>query len=171
MNFLKRQLEQSTSLKALIHKYQGLSKREQRLLNLMAVILIVYLLYILLWAPVKQAEQDAQTKLDNSYKTYQLLAKNAGLIASTQAASSTSLKDRSAEELQRLITPILRKEKIVAQRLNLEGDSRLQIWVEKTPYADIAIFMAQLAKEQVTIETLQFISRDVGMVDMRITLD
>ncbi len=65
----------------------------------------------------------------------------------------------------------MRQHKLIAQRLNLEGESRLQVWVENTPYAEITKLLEALAENSVTIYSVQFVSRDIGMVDMRLTLD
>ncbi|TBR44259.1 hypothetical protein CBF23_002745 [Marinomonas agarivorans] len=167
---VREQVKNSTELQKLQQKYQALSQRERLLLWLMAGLLIVYVLYGFIWSPLKQSEMAAQQQLDNAHKTYQLLAQNAQLIASTQQNNGT-LQDRSAQELQSFMTGLMRQHKVVAQRFNLEGDSRLQIWVENTSYATIAKLFSAMAQNKVAIYNLQLISRQAGMVDMRLTLD
>lgn len=170
-NTVKAQVEKSTSLQKLQKKYHSLSPRERVLLWFMIAVLSLYLLYSGVWSPLKTAEISAQKQLNAAHQTYLLLAQNAELIATTQGNQSGSLQDRSAQELQSFMTNIMRQQKIVAQRFNLEGNSRLQVWVENTSYASIAKLLAAMAKDKVIVHNLQLISREAGMVDMRLTID
>lgn len=171
MRLLHSRFSENPTTKQVVSKYQSLSKREQILLCAMSLLLVTYAFYAIVWQPIKTAEQTAKTRLDAAYQTHQLLIENAELIASTQGKQGDSLEDRSAQELQSLVTRTMRQHKLIAQRLNLEGDSRLQVWVENTAYADITKLLEVLAKNNVTIYSVQFVSRDIGMVDMRLTLD
>ena len=179
MNFLTAQIRSkvhaqihdSAMLQQGISKFKALSKREQILLSVLSISFVVYLFFTLIWQPIKVAEENAEKRLKDNYLTYNLLVNNAESIAMTQGNQAGGLRDRTAEELQTLAISTMRRQKIVAQRLNLDGDSRLQVWVENTPYATIAKLLTVLEKNKVTIYNVQFVSRDVGMVDMRLTLD
>lgn len=171
MRLLHSHLQQNPTSKKIVKRYQKLSKREQILLWGLLILGVAYGFHTLVWQPIKSSEKAAQVRLDNSYKTHKLLLDNAELIASTQSNQSSLFQDRSAQQLQSLTTRIMRRNKLVAQRLNLEGDSRLQVWIENTAYADVAKFLEELGKNKVAIYSVQFVSRDVGMVDMRLTLD
>lgn len=171
MAWLETQIRNSSLLYPLIQKYQALSKREQKLVAFMLVFVSLYLVYAALWLPLHEQKEAAQRQVDANLKTYYLLVENAELLSANQGQSGVVLEDRSGQALQALVSRTMRKQKLVAQRMNLDGDSRLQVWVENTAYADINQWLAVLAKNKVAIYSVQFASRKLGMVDMRLTLD
>ena len=171
MAWLEAQIRSSSLLLPLLQKYQALSKREQKLVACLAFVLFIYLLYSLLWVPIHQQKEVAQKRVDANLKSYYLLVENAPLLTKSLGDSGVKLEDRSGQALQALVSRTMRKQKLVAQRMNLDGDSRLQVWVENTTYSDINKWMTILAKEKVSIYSVQFASRELGVVDMRLTLD
>lgn len=171
MAWLEAQIRNSSLLFPLLQKYQALSTREQKLVLLMGVFVFIYLVYSALWLPIHDQRETAQNRVNANLKTYYLLVENAAILTASQGDASVSLEDRSGQVLQALVSRTMRKQKLVAQRMNLDGDSRLQVWVENTSYAEISEWLALLAKEKVAIYSVQFASRELGMVDMRLTLD
>lgn len=171
MAWLETQIRNSSLLYPLLQKYQALSKREQKLVVIMLVFVFLYLIYAALWQPIHEQRDAAQKRVDANLKTYYLLVENASLLTASQGANGVMLEDRSGQALQALVSRTMRKQKLVAQRMNLDGDSRLQVWVENTSYAEIGKWLAILAKDKVAIFSVQFASRELGMVDMRLTLD
>ncbi|MGB0942041.1 MAG: type II secretion system protein GspM [Marinomonas sp.] len=171
MAWLEAQIRNSSLLYPMVQKYQALSKREQTLVGVMSLVIFLYLIYSSLWLPIHERQEAAQKKLDANLKTYYLLVENAALLNANQADQGIVLEDRSGQALQALVSRTMRKQKLVAQRMNLDGDSRLQVWVENTSYSEISKWLEVLAKNKVAIFSVQFASRDLGIVDMRLTLD
>jgi len=171
MAWLETQIRNSSLLYPLIQKYQALSQREQKLVAFMLIFVFLYLVYASLWLPLHEQKQSAQKRVEANLKTYYSLVENASLLAASQGDAGVALEDRTGQALQALVSRTMRKQKLVAQRMNLDGDSRLQVWVENTSYAEIGKWLAILAKNRVAIYSVQFASRELGMVDMRLTLD
>lgn len=171
MAWLEAQIRNSSLLYPLLQKYQALSKREQTLVSIMFAFVFFYLIYALLWQPIHEQQEIAQNRVNANLKTYYLLVENAKLLTESQGEKGIALEDRSGQALQALVSRTMRKQKLVAQRMNLDGDSRLQVWVENTSYSEISEWLTLLAKSKVAIFSVQFSSREIGIVDMRLTLD
>lgn len=171
MAWLEAQIRNSSLLYPMVQKYQALSKREQKLVAAMSLVIFLYLIYTSLWLPIHERQVAAQKKLDANLKTYYLLVENAALLNTNQKDQGIVLEDRSGQALQTLVRRTMWKQKLVAQRMSLDGDSRLQVWVENTSYSEVSKWLAELAKNNTAIFSVQFSSRELGMVDMRLTLD
>lgn len=169
--WLESQIRSSSLLYPLWQKYVSLSRREQRMLLLMVSVLLLAVMYLSVWKPVKDKEVAAELNQTHTLDTYYKLVENAEALGKHVGSEEVRFEDRSASELQGLISRTMRQHRIIAQRISLDGDSRVQVWIEDSRYAPISQWLGTLANEKVAIYRLQINSSDPGMVNVRITLD
>ncbi|WP_191602403.1 type II secretion system protein M [Marinomonas algicola] len=170
-SWLINQFRSSPSLYSAWLAYLRLSVREQVLLFILAVFGFLLSVYFLLWKPMQQENQNAQISFERSLKDYYKIVENAEHLIALNGVPHSSLLDRSANELRTLVNSTARQYGIVADRVAVEGDSRLQIWVSNTAFAKLSPWIAALGKEKVSIYSMQWSSQEVGKVNLKITLD
>jgi general secretion pathway protein M len=170
-SWFSQQFRNSPSLYAAWLAFLRLSVREQRLLILVGILAGVFVGYSLLWQPLVQRYEAARQSLQAAETLYYRVVENADTLASVRFGTQTSLRDRSAAELQDIVNRSARQHGIVARRISLEGDSRLQIEADSVSFAVVSAWLRTLADEGVILYRLQFQSVDVGRINLRITLD
>ena len=171
VSWFAAQFRNSPSLYALWLTFIRLSMREQMLLLLMLFMLVLVGLYLALWQPVKQAHHDAQSSFDSVLQGYYQVVEKADVLREGSQQQPSQLLDRNVNELRDVINQTARVHNIVAERISLEGDSRMQIWLNDTPFSQVAAWLGALAAKKVTITSMQISSREVGVVSLRMTLD
>jgi general secretion pathway protein M len=170
-SWLINQFRSSPTLYSAWLAYLRLSVREQVLVFILAIFVFLLSVYFLIWKPVQQENQDAQISFERSLADYYKIVENADHLNSLSGVSHSSLLDRSSNELRALVNSTARQYGIVAERIAVEGDSRLQIWINNVAFAKLSPWIAELGEEKTTIYSMQWSSQEVGMVDLKITLD
>lgn len=161
----------SSKLAVLDVLFSRLSRREQLLIMLMFCVGVIAGLYWGVWAPIQREQQAAQKAYHTSISNYYRLIENAEFLSQLSPQKATTSLDRSANELRAIINETARKHQIIAERINLDGTSRLQVWVNDMPFASVSAWLNELGKVPVGIHSMQITSQTAGQVSLRITFD
>ncbi|WP_417552951.1 type II secretion system protein GspM [Marinomonas fungiae] len=167
--WLAKLFEQSAGIQNGIRWYQSCSRRERVLLSLVLLLLAALLLYSFILAPLQQRQSLAEARLAQAQQQYQALQMNAQKLLSTR--QQAGLEDRSSDALRRVLSQTAAAAQFSADRVQVEGDSRLQVWASEVSFAVVAKWLNGLANERVAIANLQIERVGEGMVNLRLTLD
>lgn len=168
--WLIQQFQQSPTLYALWLAYRGRSPREQVMLMIAAVVLLLVLLIYTVWLPAQNKLSQAQKRYDYAVEDYQMLLVNADRLSSA-SSSQVSLVNRNLDELRRLVSQTTSRANLAADRISIEGDSRIQVWASDVAFATVAAWLQELAKERVLINSFQLERVADARVNLKFTLD
>lgn len=167
--WLVGQFEQSAWLQHSWAWYQGRSLREQRGLQAVLVVAVLVLLYSLVLAPLQKEQRLATQRLQQAQLQYQALQMHAQQLLATRQPQG--LQDRNTDALRRILSQTAAAAQFNADRVQIEGDSRLQVWASEVSFAVVAKWLNGLAQERVAIHHLQLERVSEGRVNLRLTLD
>lgn len=152
-------------VKAAHHWYETLPPRDQKIVLGVGILLIVALIFSLIYAPLLRARSMAESQLERSRATYQLLAENAGRFTADGNSSAGA-------PLLTVITQQARSANINLSRYEQDGQA-LRIWLDRASFDDAMTWFEELQSRhgvragQITID-----KTDVsGRVDIRATLN
>ncbi|RDL44613.1 hypothetical protein DN730_09500 [Marinomonas piezotolerans] len=168
--WLSNQFQQSPTLYAVWLAYKSRSTREQALMFVAALAIMFMLLFYVVWLPASEAKQQAVQRLEDANRQYQLLSMNAEQLV-RNSRQSKGLQDRSAEALRNVASQAAGQAKLSADRVSVDGDSRLQLWGSNVPFSAVSAWLGILAKQQVIIHAFQLERVSPGKVNIRFTLD
>ncbi|MFT2112374.1 type II secretion system protein GspM [Marinomonas sp. 2405UD68-3] len=170
-SWLANQFRNSPSLYSAWLAYLRLSVREQVLVFILMVLVFIVSIYLTVWRPAQIENDNAHNAFENAVADYYTLVENVEHLQTFSSGPVSSLQDRSANELRALVNRTARQYGIVAERISLDGDSRLQIWVKDAAFSTLSPWITELAKEETRIDSMQWSSQKVGRVDLKMTLD
>ncbi len=170
-SWLANQFRSSPTLYAVWLMYLRLSVREQVLVFILMLVCLIASIYLAVWKPAQLENEKAHQNFEIAVQDYYTLVENVEHLQSFDSGPVSSLPDRSANELRALVNRTARQYGVVAERISLDGDSRLQIWVKGMAFNKLSPWINQLAKEEIRIDSMQWNSQEVGLVDLKITLD
>lgn len=133
-------------------------------------LLLVLILFYGVWRPAQEKLSQAHSRYDLATTQYQTLLVNAERLASSPAEQQ-KLADRGLEQLHQLISRTTNKVKLGEDGISVEGDSRIQIWASDVPFATVAAWLDELARQRVAIYSFQLERVAEGRVNLRFTLD
>jgi len=124
--------------------WQQLNNREQRLLSIMATLVMVFILYSAIWQPLNDSLVNAKTKLlrqqalltwvtDNTAQ-YQQAQRNGKV--SNERGSLSGIVNKSANSYNLTIT-----------RMQPQGDD-LQVWIDSVPFTKLLFWLEHLANNK-----------------------
>ena len=150
-------------------RWQNLAQREQQLIKAMAVLIAVFLFYILAWNPLNTNLEKAQAKLE----------KNGNLLtwvkANTAKFKGVKIQSKSAGSnatLTSIVNSTAKNWQVSVTRMQPKNDE-LQIWIDQVKFDDFLAWTEQLyLKQGVVINAADVSETDIpGLVKIsRLTL-
>lgn len=128
--------------------YAQLSEREQRLVLISSVLLVIALFYWLLWSPLNQSLSKGQLALSSQQELLDWVQKNANRARQLQgsAKQNTKLSGSLAQEVNQSAGRL----NILIARMQPQGDE-LQVWVDQVPFNDVLSWLQNLESKGVRI--------------------
>lgn len=164
-------VEIETRLGALRERYTALQPREQQLLLLGSLVLLLALVYLAAWEPAAAARASAQQALtdarDNAVRIERLAAvagNNGGKPAIVGANQSLLATVDQASKASKIGSP--------PSRLQPDGDTRVRVWFENVPFDAMVTWLDTLqTRYGIRVENAEFTRKDKpGQVDARLSL-
>ncbi|TDO98170.1 type II secretion system protein GspM [Marinomonas balearica] len=170
--WLVLQFQSSPTLMSLWLQFQRRSLREQWLVIVATISLLVLTAFYGVWQPAKDQNDRAQSELKSALEHYQTIVKNAEKLASLNTKNgAVNFTDRNANQLRALVNSASKRAGLVAERISAENATRLQIWASNASFTVVSRWLRELARERVRIDSLQIESVSAGKVNLRVTLD
>ena len=126
-----------------------LSEREQRLVIISAVLVIVAIFYWGIWSPLNTSLERGQTAVNNQTELLAWVQKNANRAA--QLRSSGDNNTRFSGSLPQAVNQSASRMKIAISRMQPQGDE-LQVWIDQAPFNDILSWLQSMEKTGVSID-------------------
>lgn len=114
--------------------FNELEQREQRLISIMAVLLIITGIYFLAIQPLQERIERAEAKLVTEQKLLAWVEKNATKIVRLRGLSGRSSNNNGS--LDQLINRSARQHNITINRLQPQN-SKMQVMIDKAPFHQI----------------------------------
>ncbi|MBE8167384.1 MAG: type II secretion system protein M [Shewanella sp.] len=149
----------------LLSWWNGLAYREQQLVAVCSVFLIIGVFYWGIWSPISNAEQDAQMQLVQSQKTLSYVKQSANkIIAAKQAGKASTSKG----SLGSMVNTAASRYGIVISRMQPQGN-KIQIWTDDVPFNDLLAYLNELVQTNgLSLDTFDVTETDVpGLVKVR----
>lgn len=121
-------------MNALLEKYKALTEREQKLVLVSAVLLIIALFYFAVWSPLNAA-LDKQKQLLNNQQSLLVWVKDSAARAQ-QLRRSSGGKRTFSGSLPQAVNRTTAQYDIAISRMQPQGDE-LQVWVVQAPFNSV----------------------------------
>ncbi len=118
----------------LLERYKALTEREQKLLMLSAVVLVIALFYFVIWSPLNSALDKQQRLLDNQQSLLVWVKDSA--TRAQQLRRSTSNNRAFSGSLPQAVSRTTNQYDIAVSRMQPQGDE-LQVWVDQAPFNSV----------------------------------
>ena len=142
-----------------------LSEREQRLVIISAVLVIVAIFYWGIWSPLNTSLERGQTAVNNQTELLAWVQKNANRAA--QLRRSGDNNTRFSGSLPQAVKQSASRMKIAISRMQPQGDE-LQVWIDQAPFNDILSWLQSMEKTGVSILDIDITESDLpGQVKIR----
>ncbi len=144
--------------------WQQLNSREQRLVACMAIAVLVFLFYSLIWQPLN----------DNLAKTQQKLVRQQALlswVSDNTERYKQAIKGSgraSSGSLSSIVNRTARQQQIIITRMQPQGDD-LQVWIDEVPFNQLLSWLEQLSMaEGLNVKGIDLTKgEDLGVVRVR----
>jgi general secretion pathway protein M len=142
-----------------------LSGREQRLVIISAILVLIAIFYWGIWSPLNTSLERDRTAVNNQTELLAWVQKNANKVL--QLRSSGSNKASFSGSLPQAVNQSASRMKIVISRMQPQGDE-LQVWIDQTPFNDVLSWLQSLEKTGVSILDIDIAESDLpGQVKIR----
>ena len=121
-------------MNALLEKYKALTEREQKLVLVSAVLLIIALFYFAVWSPLNAA-LDKQKQLLNNQQSLLVWVKDSAARAQ-QLRRSSGGKRTFSGSLPQAVNRTTAQYDIAISRMQPQG-GELQVWVDQAPFNSV----------------------------------
>lgn len=145
-------------------RWLQLELREQRLVLVMAAVVLFFILYSAIWAPLNDGIEAASKKIERQQKLLTWVQEGtakyksaAGLNRSNNSSSLSGLVNRTAGRNQ-----------ISIARMQPQGDD-LQVWIDEVSFNNLLTWLEQLSeKEGISVKAIDITNaQQAGVVKVR----
>lgn len=152
------------------HWWQERAPREQQVLRLLGVMLVVFLVYALIWQPVMQARSEARARYLSAHQTYDWMQANAAAIHAARKQDGAS--PSGASDWVMNINQSAAAAGLALKGFTPEGSDSVRVVLEKQPFATVLAWFETLKKSDAVVPASVQISAtsDAGLVNVQVTL-
>ncbi|MBY5923518.1 type II secretion system protein GspM [Ferrimonas balearica] len=139
--------------------------QEQRLLTLLAPVLVIGLFYWLIWAPISNGLDQAERAVQAERMNLSQIKENASRYVSLQRGSSNR---PGGGNLSQIVSRTAASAGLTIARMQPQGDN-LQLWLEDTQFEKLMAWLAELQQQNgVNVEALDITAaNDPGLIQVR----
>lgn len=145
--------------------YLQLSEREQRLVLISAIVIVVGFFYWLIWAPLNQSLETDRKAVAAQQELLSWVQKNANRAIQLRGASGSTRTFTGS--LPQAVNQTAGRLNIAISRMQPQGEE-LQVWVDQAPFNDVLSWLQALEKMGVSILDLDIADANIpGQVKIR----
>lgn len=123
-------------------RYDSLADKERLLVNTLAIVVVLALIYLLLIAPAQKSANDAQMRLAGQQNLLSWIKENES--AARQAATRGGRVTKSDQPLQTIVTSTAGPLGVAVKRYENEGENKLRVSLENVAFDKMARWLDQL---------------------------
>lgn len=152
-------------MNALKQKFAALTDREQKLVILSVVVVVIGVFYWGIWAPLNQSIEQ-QTKLLASNKRTITWVEEQSIRAAQLRRNQGTVK-RVSGSLPQIVTSSSSKHSLNISRMQPQGDE-IQVWIDEAPFNDVLSWLNELERDGIIVEQLDVAETNAsGMIKLR----
>jgi general secretion pathway protein M len=141
-----------------------LSEREQRLVIISAVLVLVAIFYWGIWSPLNTSLEQNKTAVENQTKLLAWVQKNANKAVQLR---SSGTKASFSGSLPQAVNQSANRMKIAISRMQPQGEE-LQVWIDQAAFNDVLEWLQSLEKIGVPIFDIDIAESNLpGQVKIR----
>lgn len=143
--------------------YQSQSKRDQLIIKGVGWLIAAALVFVIIYAPLLQARNAAESQLERNKALYNLIAQNAGQFSQASAVGDGPILN--------VVTQQARSSGVDLSRYEQDGQA-LRVWLDKVAFNDAITWFEQLHANYGINATQVSVDKTAvsGRVDIRATL-
>ena len=151
-------------------RYDSLANNERLIVNIVALLVILAVIFLLLIAPAQQSVANAQIKLTGQQNLLNWMKENEGVAR--QAAGGKGAVTRTDQPLQSLVTSTAGASGVAIKRYENESETKLRVWLENVPFDNTARWLEQLENHYgLTIVNISIdAEKEPGLVTAKLVL-
>ncbi|BFT31966.1 type II secretion system protein M [Alteromonas sp. D210916BOD_24] len=135
-------------MNSLIERYKALTDREQKLVALSALVMVIALFYFVIWSPLNSA-LDKQTRLLDNQQSLLVWVKDSAARAQQLRRNASGSRAFSGS-LPQAVSRTTNQHNIAISRLQPQGDE-LQVWIDQAPFNNVLEWLKAMESMGVVI--------------------
>ena len=149
----------------LLKKFYQLTDREQKLVLISGVVIVVGIFYWAIWSPLNGALEQSRKAVDTKQSDLAWVKRNAS--KAIQLRKSAGQSAAFTGSLPQAVNQTAGRVKIAISRMQPQGDE-LKVWVDEAPFNDVLSWLQALEKRGVKILDMDVAKADSpGMIKVR----
>ncbi|KXI28279.1 type II secretion system protein GspM [Paraglaciecola hydrolytica] len=145
--------------------YKQLNEREQRLVLLSAVLVVIALFYWVIWSPLSQAVTKGQANLNSQKELLVWVQQNANRALQLQGSAKPNAKFTGS--LAQEVNQSAGRLNITIARMQPTGEE-LQVWVDQVPFNDVLSWLQGLESKGIVVLDLDIAETNAaGQIKIR----
>lgn len=149
----------------LMQTFHQLSEREQRLVLISAIVVVIGIFYWLIWSPLNQSLETATKAVNSQQELLAWVQKNANRAVQLRGSAGKGAVFKGS--LPQVVNQTAARLKIAISRMQPQGEE-LQVWVDQAPFNDVLSWLQALEKMGVEIKDIDIAEANMpGMVKIR----
>ncbi|MDN3653004.1 type II secretion system protein M [Thalassotalea ponticola] len=122
----------------------SLNQKEQRLVSILAVVVLIAAFYGLIWQPLNDKLDKAQMRLTKQQELALWVSEN---IPKLKAQTSTQGVRTNGASLSSIVSRTARRSSIAIARMQPQGDD-LQVWIDEVEFNGLLIWLNALSSQE-----------------------
>ncbi|MDF2179223.1 type II secretion system protein M [Aliiglaciecola sp. CAU 1673] len=140
-------------MKQLVEKFRALSEREQRLVIVAALFMIIGLFYFLIWSPMNQSIERNKVAVQSQQELLAWVQKNAN--KAIQLKGSGKQSQRFSGSLTQAVNQHAGRSGISIARMQPQGEELL-VWVDEAPFNQVLAWLQAMEQQGIQILDADF---------------
>ena len=152
-------------MNALKQKFTALTEREQRLVLLSGLVVLLGIFYWGLWAPLNQSISQQSQLLESNKKLVSWVEEQGQKAAHLRRTQSSPRQVTGS--LPQLVTSTSSNHSLSISRMQPQGDE-IQVWIDEAPFNSLVGWLNELETRGIVIEQLDVaVANAPGMIKVR----
>ncbi|QJR80821.1 type II secretion system protein M [Alteromonas pelagimontana] len=135
-------------MKALWEKYRALTEREQYLVLISGVFVVIAMFYWLIWAPLTASVERAQIRLESQQNLLSWVQERT--TRAQQLQRSATGTTRFTGSLPQAVSSTTNRYNIAVSRMQPQGEE-IQVWIDQAPFNDVLSWLQALESMGIVI--------------------
>lgn len=152
-------------MNALKQKFTALTEREQRLVLLSGLVILLGIFYWGLWAPLNQSISQQSQLLESNKKLVSWVEEQGQKAAHLRRTQSSPRQVTGS--LPQLVTSTSSNHSLSISRMQPQGDE-IEVWIDEAPFNSLVGWLNELETRGIVIEQLDVaVANAPGMIKVR----
>lgn len=152
-------------MNALKQKYHSLNEREQKLVGVAGIAIVIGLFYFLIWSPLSNGVIQQQQLMKNQQTLLAFVEDSAQRARQLRAIGGNGQGFRGS--LPQAVNTTTNRHNIVISRMQPKGDE-MQVWIDQAAFSDLIAWLGALERMGVVIQQADITEGDAsGYIKVR----